>query len=92
MIARPIASLFRQTPGTARSGEREHAAECRPDGRAHGGNLILGLDRAHIQVLEPRERVQHIGRRRDRIAAVDQGLSGEMRGSDAAEGKRHRYR
>ena len=72
----------------ARAGQRHRAAERRADGGAHGGDLVLGLDGPHIEVLQSGQLVQDVGRRRDRVAAVDERLAGQLRGGDAAEGER----
>ena len=62
-IARFIASLFRQMPGPLVAGDRESAAKGGADRGADGGDLILGLEGAHVEVLQRRQLVQDVAGR-----------------------------
>ena len=58
--------------GAARAGHRELAGERRAERHVRRGDLVLGLQRHHAEVLVPRELVQQLGGRRDRVARVEQ--------------------
>ena len=71
LTARPIASDLRSTPGPARGGDAEVPGERSTDRDADRGDLVLGLQRAHAEVLVRGELVQDVGRRRDRVRRVE---------------------
>ena len=56
----------------ARARDREAARERGADGRTRGRDLVLGLQRAHAEVLELRQLVEDVGRGRDRVRRVEQ--------------------
>ena len=56
--------------GTARGGDAELAGERAADRDADRGDLVLGLHRAHAEVLVLRQLVEDVGRGRDRVRRV----------------------
>ena len=56
----------------ARRGDAEPAAERGAQRHPGGGDLVLGLDRAHAELVVARELVQQLGGGRDRIARQQQ--------------------
>ena len=58
-------------PGTARRGHAELTGERATDGDADRGDLVLGLHRAHTEVLVLRQLVEDVGRRGDRVRRVE---------------------
>ena len=69
----------------ARGGDAEAAAERRAQRHAGGGDLVLGLDRPHAEVLVPRELVQQLGGGRDRVAGEHERQAGPDAGGQQAE-------
>ena len=53
-------------PRAGRGRHAERAAERRTERSPGGGDLVLGLERAHAEVLQLRELLEDVGRRRDR--------------------------
>ena len=72
LIARPRPSDLRSTPGPLVRGHRELARERGADRDADRGDLVLRLQRAHTEVLVPRQLVEDVGRGRDRVGRVEQ--------------------
>ena len=68
-MASEIVSLFEHHARAARGGDAEVAGERRAEGHAAGGDLVLGLHRAHAEVLVLGQLVEDVGRRRDRVRA-----------------------
>ena len=89
MTARPIASDFRQMPGplvavTPRAPPKDGA-----DGRADGGDLVLGLEGADAEALHLGQVVQDVAGRRDRDSwRRPAACSAMLRGGDQAHGQR----
>ena len=65
--------------GTARGGDAELAGERGADRDRGGGDLVLGLQRAHAEVLVLRQLVEDVGRRRDRVRRVEDRQLGLLR-------------
>ena len=61
-------------PRTRRRRHSERAGERRADGRADGGDFILGLEGDHAVRPEAHQGVEHRGGRRNRIAGKDHAL------------------
>src|ERR1700684_2201032 len=59
--------------GAARRGDTQRAPEGRAQGGADAGDLVLGLEGADAELFAPAQLVQDVGRRRDRVAAQEQG-------------------
>ena len=74
--------------GPAGRGDRELAGERGTDRDADGGDLVLGLQRAHAEVLVPRQLVQDVGRGRDRVRRVEQREARLLRRGDEPVGRR----
>src|ERR1041384_4659010 len=60
---------------------RETRAYC----SANSCDFIFGLKRFHAKTFVPRQFVQNVRRRRNRIRTVKQGTRGELRGSNKSE-------
>ena len=88
ITARFIASHFRAMPGSRRAGQAQRAAVARPDRRADGGDLVLGLERLDPEVLVARELVEDVAGRGDRVRAVEQRPVGLLAGDHEAQGGR----
>src|SRR5581483_7561439 len=56
--------------------------------RADARDLVLGLERVDVELLQAGELVQHVARGRDRIAAEEERTPGLARGGDEAERRR----
>ncbi|MCG3197354.1 MAG: hypothetical protein GHCLOJNM_01839 [bacterium] len=63
-------------PRPAGAGESERAGVSRADGRADGGDFILGLKGFHSEPFVTRELMEHIARGGDRVAGVKQVAPG----------------
>ncbi len=72
ITASPSVSAFRSMPGPLVPVTPRCPANDAPSAIAGGGDLVLGLEREHAEVLESRELVQQLGGRGDRIAGVEQ--------------------
>ena len=74
----------------ARARDPEMPGERRPERHAGGRDLVLGLERAHAEVLSLRQLVQQLGRGRDRIAGVEDRQAAAVARRDQAprEGRR----
>ena len=70
--ASPIVSAFRSMPGPLVAVTPSWPAKAAPERHVHRGDLVLGLDRAHAEPPVARQRVQQLGRRRDRVARVEE--------------------
>ena len=70
--------------GTARGGDAELTGERAADGDTDRGDLVLGLHRAHTEVLVLRQLVQDVGRRRDRVRRVEDRQLRLLAGRDEA--------
>ena len=66
----------------ARRGDAELARERGADRDADRGDLVLGLQRAHAEVLVARQLVEDVGRRRDRVRRVEDRQVGVLRGGE----------
>ena len=60
-------------PRARRGGDAERAAEGRADGGADAGDLVLGLEGAHAEVLVLGQLVEDVGGRGDRVRPEEQG-------------------
>ena len=58
------------------------------EGGADAGDLVLGLQRAHAEVLVLRQLVEDVGRRGDRVAAEEDRQLGQLAGGDQAPRQR----
>ena len=87
LTARPIDSDFSATPGPARGGAGEVAAVGGADGGADAGDLVLGLQRAHVEALVLRQLVEDVGRRGDRVRAEEQRQPRQLAGGDEPPGR-----
>ena len=72
----------------ARRGHAEMAAEGGAEGGADAGDLVLGLQGAHAEVLVLRQLVEDVGRRGDRVGAEEQRQLGQLAGGDQAPRQR----
>ena len=63
-----------------------------PMAEVDGGDFVFGLERADAEVLVPRQLVQNVAGRRDRIAAVEQLAAAALGGGDQAPGQWPRCR
>ena len=88
LMARLMVSLLRATPGPLRGGHAEVAGEGGAQRGADGGDLVLGLERAHAEVLVLRQLVQDVGCRRDRVEPERDRQVGQLAGGDEAPGQR----
>ena len=70
---------FQADSRAAGAGNRKRSAESRPDGRTHGGNLVLVLDSPHVQMLQLGQLVEQVAGRSNRVGTVDQRLAGQAR-------------
>ena len=70
--------------GAGGRGHADGAAERGAERRADAGDLVLGLDGRHAEALEPRQGVQDVGGRGDRVGAEHQRHAGPVRGGDQA--------
>src|SRR5262249_40124620 len=73
-------------PARRRDGDR--AAERRTERRADARDLVLRLEGDGVELLQRRELVQDVARRRDRVAAEEEGTAGLVRRRDEAERRR----
>ena len=78
VTASPTVSDLSTTPGPGRGGHAERAAERRAERGSRGRDLVLGLERAHAEVLQLRELLEDVGRRRDRVRAEEEREPGEL--------------
>ena len=76
LTARPIASDLRSTPGPLVVVTPRWPANAAPIAAPIAGDLVLGLQRAHAEVLVLRQLVEDVGRRRDRVRR--RGTSGSL--------------
>ena len=83
-----IASDFKAMPGPQVAVTRERPAEGGADRGAHGGDLVLGLEGRHAEVLVAGELVQDVRRRGDRVGAVEERQAALPRRGDEADGER----
>ena len=65
-------------PGPCRRRHAERAAERRAERGSRGGDLVLGLERAHAEVLQLGELLEDVGGRRDRVGAEEERQTGEL--------------
>ena len=72
-------------PRAAGRGHAQRAPEGGAQGHAGGGDLVLGLDRAHAGGLAVGQVVQQVGGRRDRIGAEDERQPAAHAGGQQAE-------
>ena len=70
--ARPIVSAFRSMPGPLVAVTPRLPAEGGAERHVGGGDLVLGLNRAHAEPLVARQLVEQLGRGRDRVAGEEQ--------------------
>ena len=75
-------------PRPARSRHAQRAAERRADGGPDRGDLVLGLEGADAEVLVPREVVEDVGGRRDRVRAQEERQLRLHARRDQPEGER----
>ena len=73
---------------SARGGHAEVPGEGRAQRGADRGDLVLGLQRAHAEVLVLGQLVQDVGGRRDRVAAQEHGQVGLLPGRHQAPRER----
>ena len=74
--------------GAARRGDAELARERAADRDADRGDLVLGLHRAHAEVLVLRELVEDVRRGRDRVRRVEDRQLRHLARGDEAVGER----
>ena len=72
IVARPIASPLSAMPGPEVVVIASEPAYDGADRRGDRGDLVLGLERDHAELLVHRELVQDVRRRRDRVAALEE--------------------
>ncbi len=70
--------------GTARRRDAQMAAVGRAEGGADAGDLVLGLQGAHAEVLVLGQLVEDVRRRRDGVRAEEQRELGQLGGGDQA--------
>ena len=83
----PIVSAFRSMPGPLVVVTPMAPPKAAPERRADAGDLVLGLEGEDVELLERRELVQDVARRRDRVAAEEErqaGLAAPRRRSPSA--------
>ena len=78
-MARPIVSDLRSMPGPRGGGHAERAAERRAEGRADAGDLVLGLEGPHPELLVLGQLVEDVRGRGDRVGAEEQRQVGAER-------------
>ena len=88
MIARPIASDFRSSPGPLVVVTPSPPPNDAPERGADAGDLVLGLERTHPELLPPAELVEDVGRLGDRVSAQEERQAGQTGGDDQAPGQR----
>ena len=74
--------------GTGRGGHPEAAAVGRAERRGDPGDLVLGLEGADAEVLQRRQLVQDVRRRRDRVRPQEQRQPGPLGRRDQPVGER----
>ena len=92
ITARPERLLLEGDARAGRGGHAHRAAVAGADRRADGRDLVLGLERLDAEVLVARELVEDVRGGRDRVGAVEQVATRELRGGDEARAPSPRCR
>ena len=73
MKAREMASLFSAMPGPGGASDGQASGEGGADSAPDPGDLVLGLEGAHVEVLVTGQLVEDVRCRGDRIGPVEEG-------------------
>ncbi len=86
LMARPMVSDLRSSPGPLVVVTPERPAEGGAEGGADAGDLVLGLEGADAELLAPAQLVEDVRGRRDRVAAQEEREPGQPGRRDEAPG------
>ena len=86
LTARPMVSDLRSTPGPEVVVTPRRAAEGGSEGGADAGDLVLGLEGAHPELLVLGQLVEDVRGRGDRVGSEEEGQAAQQAGGDEPPG------